>query len=166
MNTPPSTSNTTLKRKAKKKTRSASSGPRKLLNSVDMIRQKLLLSEWKELKASGVRLLVADIWRQQKCSPSLPYQYLNGGIPLNVEWMMIFAQYMKLTPQEIWGKHWPYQKLTPIFCPDGFESVVFHFGQVLMVYRRTPPAKIPAVARALASAVIRLTNEVREHRAS
>lgn len=126
---------------------------KRVLTAVDVIRQQLLLKKWDELKDKGRKLVVADIWKQQKCSASLPYQYLNGEIALTVDWMMIFAQYMELTPQEIWGKHWPYPNLTPIFCPKGFENVVFHFGKVIMVFRRVPPTKLAKATRELINAV-------------
>jgi hypothetical protein len=122
---------------------------------VDAIRQRLLLTKWNTLKRQK-RLRVADITRQQRSSPSLAYQYLNGDIGLTVEWMMIFAQYMELPPQDIWGKYWPYRNLTPIFCPEGFENVVFHFGKVIMVFRRVPPEKLAKATRELIGAVKRL----------
>lgn len=147
MNTQQSANRPTSKRKPKIK---------RTLTKVDVIRKQLLLAKWNELKRRGVRLRVADIWRQQRCSNSLPYQYLKGDIALTVEWMMIFAQYMELTPQEIWGKHWPYRELTPLFCPKGFENVVFHFGKVVMVFRRVPPDQLEKATRELIGAVKRI----------
>jgi len=150
MNTQQSSAEPTSKRKKK------INKQKRILTAIDVIRQKLLLKKWKELKAAGVRLRVADITRQQKRSPSLGHQYLKGDIALTVEWMMAFAQYMELTPQEIWGKYWPYANLTPMFCPKGFENVVFHFAKVIMVFRRVPPPKLADATRELIGAVKRI----------
>lgn len=73
--------------------------------------QQELRSTWNLLSAMGRKLSAREMARTFGISLSVPGQYLSGAIPLNIEAMMRFSQYMRVAPQDTWSD-WPYQEMT------------------------------------------------------
>lgn len=78
------------------------------------IRQIALLEIWNKLKIRQ-RAELRDLALLYKVSPGLPAQYLYGHLALNEKWMLRFALYLKVAPQDIWTD-WEYGQLT--HCPS------------------------------------------------
>lgn len=73
-------------------------------------RQLALLQMWKKVKLHQ-RAELKDLALLYSVSPGLPFQYLHGYRALNERWMLRFALYMKMAPQDIWPD-WEYRALT------------------------------------------------------
>lgn len=86
------------------------------LDSRIKARQMALLEVWSKIKARQVTQL-RDLALLYKVSPGLPAQYLYGHMPLNEKWMLRFALYLKVAPQEIWPD-WEYGEITHSPLPD------------------------------------------------
>ena len=70
----------------------------------------LLRTVWdKRAKAFG--LTQANVAARSGVGKSTVEQYLQGMIPLNVKWMLIFSVELQLLPQEIWPQ-WPFATIT------------------------------------------------------
>lgn len=83
----------------------------KTLTPEQTILREELKSTWDFMQTLGHKLNARKMSRDSGHHESLAGQYLNGGIPLNTEAMLWFAQHMGMAPQEIWGS-WRYRSLT------------------------------------------------------
>lgn len=86
-------------------------------------RQQDLLSHWKLLKSLGMPLKLARMAERLEVNPSLPSQYLNGSIALNIEWMMEFSVEMCCAPQDIF-RDWPYPQMTRSQLPPDLVKLI------------------------------------------
>lgn len=86
------------------------------LNSRDKARQVSLIEVWNKVKARQVTEL-RDLALLYRVSSGLPAQYLYGHVALNEKWMLRFALYLKMAPQDIWPD-WEYKELTHSPTPD------------------------------------------------
>ncbi len=86
------------------------------LNPRSKARQVSLLEIWKKVKAHEIAEL-RDLALLYRVSPGLPAQYLYGHLALNEKWMLRFALYLKMAPQDIWPD-WEYKELTHAPMPD------------------------------------------------
>lgn len=80
------------------------------LNPRSKARQVLLMAVWNKVKARDV-VELRDLAVLYRVSHGLPAQYLYGHAALNERWMLRFASYLKMAPQDIWPD-WEYQELT------------------------------------------------------
>jgi hypothetical protein len=86
------------------------------LDARSRARQVLLMQMWEKVKARTIAEL-RDLALLYKVSPGLPAQYLYGHVALNEKWMLRFALYLRMAPQEIWPD-WEYKELTHAPRPD------------------------------------------------
>jgi hypothetical protein len=86
------------------------------LNPGSKVRQVLLMEIWKKVKARENTEL-RDLALLYRVSPGLPAQYLYGHLALNEKWMLRFALYLKMAPQDIWPD-WEYKELTHTPSPE------------------------------------------------
>lgn len=85
-------------------------------------------------KQGEPELVLQDLSRQVGKSLAAAGHYFNGSYPLNVEWMLRFADFLKIgPPQLIFRDFWPYPGLTFITIydapPDVKEALTYYAEQ-------------------------------------
>jgi lambda repressor-like predicted transcriptional regulator len=85
------------------------------LNGENRRNVRLLRDRW-NLKKDEFGLTQRNVALRNGVSTSTVEQYLQGLIPLNEKWMMIFSIELRALPQDIWPQ-WAYATLTCGDCP-------------------------------------------------
>lgn len=72
------------------------------------------------LRTGRKKLGLARISREAGYSDGRASGIFHGHEPLNIEWMLIFAQAYDVAPQKIWQEDWPFADMTRVEIPPSF----------------------------------------------